>query len=228
MLLQSISWHIECLFYQTWSLIQIKVINQSTTRERLKHEPLTNESKLFRQKHEAMRISEEFPDRTVWSYYLLASNNSLLNFSSYHSILINIIICPVRHIWWWAFVMKGRFVIRLQLGYSVGSPIGIRTRNWRLAPGRTISSSIQRKVLLSLNLSHEWTDYHHSKVVFLLYLIWSIWSSQLWYKISAFGTRDPARIGGTTHVPISAPIEKQLLVVKDSAPGKFSRARDAI
>ena len=38
-------------------------------RERLEHELLTNESKLFRQKHKTIRIPEQFPDKTVWGYY---------------------------------------------------------------------------------------------------------------------------------------------------------------
>ena len=38
-------------------------------REKLEHELLTNESKLFRQKHKTMRIPEQFPDKTVWGYY---------------------------------------------------------------------------------------------------------------------------------------------------------------
>ena len=38
-------------------------------RERLEHELLTNESKLFRQKHKTIRISKDFPDKTIWGYY---------------------------------------------------------------------------------------------------------------------------------------------------------------
>ena len=45
------------------------IIGIKKWRERLEHELLTNESKLFRQKHKTMRIPEHFPDKTVWGYY---------------------------------------------------------------------------------------------------------------------------------------------------------------
>lgn len=38
-------------------------------RERLERELQTNESKFFQQKHKAIRIPENFPDKTVWGYY---------------------------------------------------------------------------------------------------------------------------------------------------------------
>ena len=46
-------------------------------RERLSYELRTNESKLFRVKHKALRIPESFPDVTVLSYYINPAVSSL-------------------------------------------------------------------------------------------------------------------------------------------------------
>ena len=46
-------------------------------RERLGHELRTNERKLFRQRHRAMKIPESFPDMTVLGYYMRPAVSSI-------------------------------------------------------------------------------------------------------------------------------------------------------
>jgi len=51
-------------------LAQDDTIGFRKWRERLQMELLTNKSKLFRQKHKVMTISENFPDMTILGYYM--------------------------------------------------------------------------------------------------------------------------------------------------------------